>query len=81
MRAELGSKAVILHSKKYKESGLLGLRTKEVVEITAAVEDSPEKNESVLDYSSGFRYTVSVCLTGTPSAAYAMNREIAHAVR
>lgn len=43
MRAELGSKAVILHSKKYKESGLLGLRTREVVEITAAVEDSPEK--------------------------------------
>ena len=45
MRAELGSKAVILHSKKYKESGLLGLRTREVVEITAAVEDSPEKIE------------------------------------
>lgn len=47
MRAELGSKAVILHSKKYKESGLLGLRTREVVEITAAVEDAPEKNEIV----------------------------------
>lgn len=47
MRAELGSKAVILHSKKYKESGLLGLRTREVVEITAAVEDSPEKIEVV----------------------------------
>ena len=47
MRAELGSRAVILHSKKYKESGLLGLRTREVVEITAAVEDSPEKNENV----------------------------------
>ena len=46
MRAELGSKAVILHSKKYKESGLLGLRTREVVEITAAVEDSPEKLET-----------------------------------
>ncbi len=43
MRAELGSKAVILHSKKYKESGLLGLRTREVVEITAAVEDSPSQ--------------------------------------
>ncbi len=45
MRAELGSRAVILHSKKYKESGLLGLRTREVVEITAAVEDSPEKSD------------------------------------
>mgnify|MGYP002621671959 CR=1 FL=1 len=43
MRAELGSKAVILHSKKYKESGLLGLRTREVVEITAAVEDPPSQ--------------------------------------
>ena len=47
MRAELGSKAVILHSKKYKESGLLGLRTREVVEITAAIEDSPEKIDTV----------------------------------
>lgn len=45
MRAELGSRAVILHSKKYKESGLLGLRTRDVVEITAAVEDSPETQE------------------------------------
>ena len=46
MRAELGSRAVILHSKKYKESGLLGLRTREVVEITAAVEDTPETQET-----------------------------------
>ena len=45
MRAELGSKAVILHSKKYKESGLLGLRTREVVEITAAVEDPPNQDK------------------------------------
>ena len=45
MRAVLGSKAVILHSKKYKESGLLGLRTREVVEITAAVEDSPNQEK------------------------------------
>ena len=47
MRAELGSKAVILHSKKYKESGLLGLRTREVVEITAAVEDAPSESAPV----------------------------------
>ena len=45
MRAELGSRAVILHSKKYKESGLLGLRTRDVVEITAAVEDAPNSGE------------------------------------
>lgn len=49
MRAELGSKAVILHSKKYKESGLLGLRTREVVEITAAVEDSPNQEKAPVE--------------------------------
>ena len=48
MKAELGDDAVILHSKKYKEGGLLGIGSKEVVEITAAVEESalPEKNIS-----------------------------------
>jgi len=40
MKAELGDDAVILHSKKYKEGGLLGIGSKEVVEITAAVEES-----------------------------------------
>lgn len=45
MKAELGDDAVILHSKKYKEGGLLGIGSKEVVEITAAVEESalPQK--------------------------------------
>ena len=45
MKAELGDDAVILHSKKYKEGGLLGIGSKEVVEITAAVEESalPER--------------------------------------
>ena len=40
MKAELGPNAVILHSKKYKESGLFGFRNREIVEITAAVEDT-----------------------------------------
>ena len=40
MKAELGDDAVILHSKKYKEGGLLGLGSKEIVEITAAVEET-----------------------------------------
>ena len=40
MKAELGDDAVILHSKKYKEGGVLGIGSKEVVEITAAVEES-----------------------------------------
>ena len=47
MKAELGDDAVILHSKKYKEGGLLGIGSREVVEITAAVEEIslPKKNE------------------------------------
>lgn len=44
MKAELGDDAVILHTKKYKEGGLLGLGSKEIVEITAAIED--EKPET-----------------------------------
>ena len=40
MKAELGEDAVILHSKKYKEGGLLGIGSREVVEITAAVEET-----------------------------------------
>ena len=44
MKAELGDDAVILHTKKYKEGGLLGLGSKDMVEITAAIED--EKPES-----------------------------------
>ncbi len=47
MKKELGEEAVILHSKKYKEGGLLGIGSREVVEITAAVEESslPKKTE------------------------------------
>ena len=47
MKAELGDEAVILHSKKYKEGGLLGIGSREVVEITAAVEENslPKKAE------------------------------------
>ena len=47
MKAELGDEAIILHSKKYKEGGLLGIGSREVVEITAAVEETtlPKKTE------------------------------------
>ena len=47
MKAELGEDAVILHSKKYKEGGILGIGSREVVEITAAVEENslPKKDE------------------------------------
>ena len=48
MKAELGEDAVILHSKKYKEGGLLGIGSREVVEITAAVEETsmPKRTET-----------------------------------
>jgi len=49
MKAELGEDAVILHSKKYKEGGILGIGSREVVEITAAVEEDsmPKKSEPI----------------------------------
>lgn len=41
VKEELGSEAVILHTKRYKKkSGILGLKSKEVVEVTAAIEDN-----------------------------------------
>ena len=51
MKAELGDDAVILHTKKYKEGGLLGLGSKEIVEITAAIEDEKPapKKEPVIE--------------------------------
>jgi len=42
VKAELGSEAVILHTKKYREGGFLGLKSHEIVEVTAALEDQPE---------------------------------------
>ena len=50
MKAELGDDAVILHTKKYKEGGLLGLGSREMVEITAAIEDekpTPKKEPEI----------------------------------
>ena len=41
VKAELGADAVILHTKKYREGGILGIGAKEVVEVTAALEDAP----------------------------------------
>ena len=40
-KAELGADAVILHTKKYRKGGFLGYKSKEIVEVTAAVEDTP----------------------------------------
>ena len=42
VKADLGADAVILHTKKYREGGILGFNAKEVVEVTAAIEDAPE---------------------------------------
>ena len=39
VKEELGRDAVILHTKKYQEGGFMGYHSKEMVEVTAAVED------------------------------------------
>ena len=41
VKEELGIDAVILHTKKYRKGGFLGYKSKEIVEVTAAVEDQP----------------------------------------
>ena len=43
VKEELGSDAVILHTKKYREGGFLGYHSREVVEVTAAIEDQDTK--------------------------------------
>ena len=45
VKNELGRDAVILHTKKYREGGFLGYHSKDVVEVTAAVEDAPERGQ------------------------------------
>lgn len=48
VKAELGDDAVILHTKRYRKGGLMGFRSKEIVEIIAAVEDqSPEERVNI----------------------------------
>ena len=42
VKADLGADAVILHTKKYREGGILGFNAREVVEVTAAIEETPE---------------------------------------
>lgn len=43
VKDEMGSDAVILHTKRYRQGGFLGYRSKEVVEVTAAIEDAPRR--------------------------------------
>ena len=45
VKSELGRDAVILHTKKYREGGFLGYHSKDVVEVTAAIEDAPERGQ------------------------------------
>ena len=40
VKEELGRDAVILHTKKYHEGGFMGYKGKEVVEVTAAIEEN-----------------------------------------
>ena len=52
VKDELGRDAVILHTKKYREGGFLGYHSKEVVEVTAAIEDAEvKKNKKTLKVS------------------------------
>lgn len=41
VKTEMGKDAVILHTRKFKEGGFLGLFGKPVFEVTAAIEDAP----------------------------------------
>lgn len=43
VKDELGRDAVILHTKRYKQGGFFGYNSKEVVEVTAAVDDTPRR--------------------------------------
>ena len=43
VKDELGPDAVILHTKQYRQGGFLGIQSKEVVEVTAAVDDTPRR--------------------------------------
>lgn len=43
VKDELGRDAVILHTKRYRQGGFLGYKSKEVVEVTAAVDDAPRR--------------------------------------
>ncbi len=46
VKDEMGRDAVILHTKRYRQGGFLGYRSKEVVEVTAALEDTPKRSKA-----------------------------------
>ncbi|NLC06978.1 MAG: hypothetical protein GX755_03285 [Syntrophomonadaceae bacterium] len=41
VKKEMGKNAVILHTRKFKEGGFFGFFSKEMVEVTAAIDNSP----------------------------------------
>ena len=45
VKEELGRDAVILHTKKYREGGFMGYNGKEVVEVTAAIEENDQNEQ------------------------------------
>jgi flagellar biosynthetic protein FlhF len=49
VKKELGSEAVILQTRQYREGGFLGLFSKPKVEITAAIEDIPVINKKIAE--------------------------------
>lgn len=44
VKSDLGKNAVILHTRKFREGGFLGFFGKQMVEVTAAIEDLPSVN-------------------------------------
>lgn len=48
VKDELGRDAVILHTKRYRQGGFLGYKSKEVVEVTAAIDDAPRRPRTKL---------------------------------
>lgn len=80
MKAELGDDAVILHTKKYKEGGLFGVGSKEMVEITAAIEDEkpePKKEPEIPQRSMMPQSVLTQYKTnGTPEGVAMAEREL-----
>lgn len=68
VKLELGVDAVILHTKKYREGGILGIHAREVVEVTAAIEDEDEKRQKSRQEKTAAQGAVSATSTTSPTS-------------
>lgn len=67
VKDELGSDAVILNTKRYREGGFLGLNSKEIVEVTAAIDDEPRTKPRQRTTRTTRKKAPSSMITPTPS--------------